>query len=129
MKKAMDAAKSVRDTAVKLVDVSSREYDIIILGATGYTGKLTVAQMCRRGKGVKFAVAGRSVEKVTKVVDEIVEELKLGDFRPKVLHGDTSDVASLDALCSQCRVLVSLVGPYQIHGLPVVEACLRAGTH
>ena len=130
MKKAFDVVKNVRDAAVHVIDVSSREYDIIILGATGYTGKLTVAQMCRRGKGIKFAVAGRSVDKVTKVVDQIAAELNLSaDARPTVLHGDTSDVASLDALCNQCRVLVSLVGPYQIHGIPVVEACLRTGTH
>ncbi len=101
----------------------SRPFDIVLFGATGFTGAL-VAQYLKlhAPPGTRLALAGRSQQKLDAL------KSSLGVDWP-VLLADSSDAAALTALAKQTRVVCTTVGPYAKHGLPLVEACAREGTH
>ncbi len=103
-----------------------RNYHLILLGATGFTGRL-VAQYLLQTYGVdkelKWAMAGRNMEKLKKVRSE------LGDEAIPLLQADALNAASLDALTQQTKVLCTTVGPYAKYGSEVVASCVRSGTH
>jgi short subunit dehydrogenase-like uncharacterized protein len=108
------------------IDPAQRDFDLIIFGATGFTGRL-VAEYLLKTYGaageVAWAVAGRSAVKLDAVMDEIGAPKSL----PR-LAADASDAASLAALVARTRVVVTTVGPYQLYGEPLVVACAAAGT-
>ncbi len=95
-----------------------REFDVIVYGATGYTGRL-VAEYLKDKAGFKWAMAGRSLAKLEEVRDLIGA---LADT-PLVV-ADASDPASLDAMCKRSKVVLSTVGPYQLYGNELVAACV-----
>ncbi|GAA4939714.1 short subunit dehydrogenase-like uncharacterized protein [Nonomuraea thailandensis] len=96
-----------------------RPYDIVLFGASGFTGALTAAYLARAaGPGTRWALAGRDRAKLE----------RLGLDVP-VLTADATDAASLAALVRQTRVLATTVGPYVLRGEPLVAACADAGTH
>ena len=101
-------------------------FDIVVFGATGFTGRLVAEYLNARGAGggaVAWAMAGRSREKLAQVRALIGAT----DAVP-LLQADAADAASLAALVAQARVVISAVGPYQRHGEPLVRACAEAGT-
>lgn len=104
----------------------SRTYDLILFGASGFTGRL-VAEYLFRTYGVaeqlKWAMAGRNPEKLRAVRSTI------GNEDIPILTADSLDPDSLDALCGQTRVLCTTVGPYAQYGSEVVAACVRQATH
>jgi short subunit dehydrogenase-like uncharacterized protein len=102
--------------------MSEREFDVIVFGATGYTGRL-VAEHLLKSSGVKWAMAGRSKDKLADVRAEIGAPASL----PLVV-ADVNDKASLDAMVKRTKVLITTAGPYQLYGSPVVAACAAAGT-
>ena len=99
-----------------------REYDIIVWGASGFTGKLVVDYMAQQQgvSNLKWAVAGRNVEKVRQV---------LGDRDIPIIQADSNDSESINALVQQGRVILTTVGPYARYGSSLVEACAAHGTH
>ncbi len=99
-----------------------REFDIIIYGATGYTGRL-VAEYLMGKDGLKWAMAGRSLDKLASVRDEIGAPADI----PLVV-ADASDPASIDMMAKRARVIISTVGPYQLYGDELVAACVANGT-
>lgn len=99
-----------------------REFDIIVYGATGYTGRL-VAEYLKGKKGLSWAMAGRSIDKLAEVRDEIGAPADT----PLVV-ADSSDPASLDRLAKRARVIITTVGPYQLYGNELVAACVANGT-
>ncbi|MEN9799432.1 MAG: hypothetical protein RL653_3128 [Pseudomonadota bacterium] len=106
--------------------MSTRPWDIVLFGATGFTGALTAEYLARHAPAkLKLALAGRNREKL--------EALKARLGEPAagwgVLEADAASAASLESLAASTRVLVTTVGPYARHGLPLVEACARSGTH
>jgi short subunit dehydrogenase-like uncharacterized protein len=101
---------------------SAREFDIIVYGATGYTGRL-VAEYLKDKAGLKWAMAGRSLAKLQEVRDFV----GAAKDTPLVV-ADASDPASLDAMCKRAKVILTTVGPYQLYGEPLVAACVEAGT-
>nr|WP_297428913.1 saccharopine dehydrogenase NADP-binding domain-containing protein [uncultured Actinotalea sp.] len=106
--------------------MTSRDHDVVVFGATGFVGALTAEHLALHAPaGTRIALAGRSREKVERVRDGLPERAR--DW--PVLVADSSDAASLAAMAGAAHVVVSTVGPYLRHGLPVVEACARAGTH
>lgn len=106
--------------------MTSREHDVIVLGATGFAGALVAEHLARHAPpGARVALAGRSREKV----ERTRAALPARALDWPVLVADTGDPASLAALAASTRVVATTVGPYLQHGLPVVEACARAGTH
>ncbi|KAF5217371.1 hypothetical protein C3747_54g111 [Trypanosoma cruzi] len=102
----------------------SREFSLIVLGATGYTGKLVCEYLARLGssKVGPWAIAGRNKEKLDQLKKEIGVNLS-------VLVADITSPSSLDKLCASTSVLISCAGPFTYFGMPVVEACVRCQTH
>ena len=102
------------------------EFDIIVYGATGFTGRLIAEHLAARygvGGEVKWAMAGRSREKLEAVRDEI--------GAPKdtpLVVADAADPASLNAMVGRAKAIISTVGPYQLYGSDLVAACVAAGT-
>jgi len=102
-------------------DRDSRPYDVVLLGATGFTGGLTAAYLAEHADGARWALAGRSKEKLEQVRD------RLGVDVPLVV-ADATDRGSLADLAEQAKVVATTVGPYLQHGEPLVAACAAAGT-
>ncbi|MBG0833208.1 saccharopine dehydrogenase NADP-binding domain-containing protein [Planomonospora sp. ID67723] len=101
-----------------------RPYDIVLFGATGFTGGLTAEYLARSaGPGRRWALAGRN----RAGLEAVRERIGLPDL--PLLHADATDPASLAALARQTRVVATTVGPYISYGEPLVAACARAGTH
>jgi short subunit dehydrogenase-like uncharacterized protein len=102
------------------------EFDIIVYGATGYTGRLVaeyLAQAYGVGGEVKWAMAGRSPDKLAAVRDEI--------GAPKdtpLIVADADDAASVKAMVARTKAVITTVGPYQLYGEGLVAACAEAGT-
>ena len=101
-----------------------REYDVIIWGATGFTGKLVSTYMAKNygGGNLRWALAGRSESKLNEVSANIGGNVDL-------LLADASDPESLDQLVPKARVILTTVGPYARYGSEMVAACARHGTH
>jgi short subunit dehydrogenase-like uncharacterized protein len=102
-----------------------RDLDIVLFGATGFTGALTAAYLAENAPdGLRWALAGRNQERLAEVragLGPAYADLEL-------LHADVADPASLAALAERTRVLITTVGPFLQHGEPVVRACADAGT-
>ena len=98
-----------------------REYDVIIWGATGFTGKLVTRYMKQNylGGNLKWAVAGRDSSKLA----------ELGIPETNRLLANSNDKESIDALVQKARVILTTVGPYARYGRSLVEACATRGTH
>ena len=106
---------------------AAREFDIIVYGATGFTGRLVaeylVQHYAARADAPTWAMAGRSADKLAEVRDLI--------GAPKdtpLIVADASDPASLDSMAARAQVILTTVGPYQLYGEPLVAACVKAGT-
>jgi len=104
----------------------ARIYDIVVYGATGYTGRLVTEYLAQTygGSGLKWAMAGRSAAKLAEVRDLIGAPADTS-----LVVADSDDPASLAALAASTRAIVTTVGPYQLYGTPVLAACVAAGTH
>lgn len=107
-------------------NVVKREFDLIVYGATGYTGHLVaeyLATVYRGEDAPSWAIAGRSIEKLQQVRAEIGAA---GDL-PLVM-ADAGEPATLRAMCERAAVIITTVGPYQLHGAYLVAACAATGT-
>lgn len=106
-----------------------RSYDFVLFGATGYTGGLTAEYLARNApSGARWALAGRNRDRLDAV------RARLADLNPacaalELLVVDAEDSAGLARVARQTRVVISTVGPYALHGEPLVRACADAGTH
>ena len=106
----------------------SRTYDVVVFGATGFTGGLTAAELARRAPaGCRWAIAGRDRTRLEGVRAGLAaDDPALADL-PLVV-ADVSDDDSVRDLAASTRVLITTVGPYLLHGDPVVAACAAEGT-
>jgi len=106
--------------------MSERELDVVVFGASGYTGKL-VAEYIQSEYGengsVKWAIAGRNREKL----EGIREELGLSSDL-SILEVDSNDQGSLNAMTGSTKCVLTTVGPYQLYGSNLVESCAKNGT-
>ena len=103
---------------------SDAEFDLIVYGATGYTGRLVaehLAQRYRVGGEVKWAMAGRSRAKLEQVRDEIGAPAET-----PLIVADADDPTSLDAMVRRAKAVITTVGPYQLYGNELVAACVKA---
>ena len=103
---------------------ATRDYDIVLYGATGFVGKLTAQYLARTGGNARIALAGRSPDRLLAVRETLGESAQSWP----VLQADASSPSTLDALAAQTQVVVTTVGPYSRYGLPLVAACAAAGT-
>ncbi|MEM1106085.1 MAG: saccharopine dehydrogenase NADP-binding domain-containing protein [Pseudomonadota bacterium] len=102
-----------------------REFDMVIYGATGFTGRLVAEYMAQShaARAGRWAMAGRSAEKLAAVRDM----LDLPGDTPLIV-ADAADAASLKAMAERTKVVCTTVGPYTLYGEPLVAACVEAGT-
>jgi short subunit dehydrogenase-like uncharacterized protein len=107
---------------------SARTYDVALLGATGFTGALTAVELAARAPAdLRWALAGRNRDKLAAVRDRVTAAHPEAPV-PELVLADVEDPGSLDALAASTRVLTTTVGPYVVHGDPVVAACAKNGT-
>ena len=105
---------------------TDREFDLVVFGATGFVGVLLAGYLAEAAPdGVRVALAGRSRDRLERVRAGLLARAR----EWPLVTADSADPASLEALARSARVVVTTVGPYAQYGLPLVEACARAGTH
>jgi short subunit dehydrogenase-like uncharacterized protein len=104
----------------------SREFDIVLWGATGFTGRLVADYLVRNylggDTGLRLALAGRNKEKLERVANEV------GAPQLPILIGDSFNADALNAIAAKTEVLITTVGPYTKYGAALVAACARNGT-
>ena len=104
------------------------EYDVVLYGATGFTGKLVAKYLanhpeCRR---IRWAISGRNPNKL----NELSAALENSGALPGLVVADTADPTSIDAMVSSARVVITTAGPFSEYGgRSVVECCARRGRH
>ncbi len=101
-----------------------REHDIVVYGATGFVGKLTAQYLAAAGGGARIALAGRSPDRLLAVRESLGEQAQSWPL----ITADAEQPSTLAAMAASTRVLITTVGPYLRHGLPLVAACAAAGT-
>ncbi len=105
--------------------MSDKSFDVVIYGATGFTGKLVVEYMQEKygnDESVSWAIAGRSKEKLIAVS----EDLKLGPNVPNLLV-DSNDTDSIVSMVQQAQCVLTTVGPYQLYGANILQQCVIHG--
>jgi short subunit dehydrogenase-like uncharacterized protein len=108
--------------------VADRSYDIVVFGATGFTGALTAEYLARHAPaGARWALAGRSPQKLEEVRRRLSAAAPAA-AEVSLLHADSTDPGSLRELAEATHVVITTVGPYIRYGEPLVAACAAAGT-
>src|SRR3984885_1161942 len=106
--------------------MKSKKFDIVVYGATGFTGQLVAEYLAAHYKNdtqLKWAMAGRSLDKLKSVRDAIGAPADI-----PLIVADASDPASLKAMIDQTRSVISTVGPYLLYGSELLAACVATGT-
>jgi len=137
---------SVEIAESDIIPQKDRQYDVVLLGASGYTGSFAVTHLVETyGTGgnkndddnnkemVKWAIAGRSKSKLIKTLENVAMELGIDKTEivnnVDILIVDTSDATTMPNLVKNTRVVATTAGPFQLYGSPVVEYCAKYGTH
>ncbi|XP_030051806.1 saccharopine dehydrogenase-like oxidoreductase [Microcaecilia unicolor] len=116
---------------------AERAYELVVLGASGFTGQFVVQEVARvaagdefRSSGLRWAVAGRSRPKLEEVLRKAAETLEMPQLKSDIdiIICDVGDPSSLEAMCKQTSAVLNCVGPYRFYGEPVVKACIENGT-
>ncbi|MEQ9562611.1 MAG: saccharopine dehydrogenase NADP-binding domain-containing protein [Woeseiaceae bacterium] len=106
----------------------NRPFDIVVWGATGFTGRLVVEYLFEHyppGNGVKWAAAGRNRDRL----DQVLAQVGGAQHSIPSIIADSNDSNSLHSLATSTRVVLTTVGPYAKYGTGLVEACATLGTH
>ena len=102
---------------------TQRDFDIVVYGATGFTGALVAEYLHEHHRAISWAIAGRSQTKL----DELKSTINAPDLATIV--ADSSRIDDMMRLAAATKVIISTVGPYARFGTPLVEACAAEGTH
>jgi short subunit dehydrogenase-like uncharacterized protein len=105
---------------------SAKKFDIVVYGATGFTGQLVAEYLATRYKNdaqLKWAMAGRSLDKLKSVREAIGAPADT-----PLIVADASDAASLNAMVAETKSVITTVGPYQLYGNELIAACVATGT-
>jgi short subunit dehydrogenase-like uncharacterized protein len=109
------------------VNARDRPFDVVLFGATGFTGGLTAEYLARNAPGgCRLALAGRNRDKLERLRSRLVQAGAPDDLA--LLHADVNEPSSLREVAEAARVVVTTVGPYINYGEPLVAACAAAGT-
>ncbi|OBG55128.1 trans-acting enoyl reductase family protein [Mycobacterium sp. E735] len=103
---------------------TERDFDIVVYGATGFSGGLTARYLAGAAGAARVALAGRSRDRLAATRGALGPAAR--DW--PLIVADVSDPSTLDAMAARARVVLTTVGPYTNYGLPVVAACVKAGT-
>lgn len=109
--------------------MTTRNYDVVLFGATGFTGGLTAEYLAHHApQKTRWAIAGRSLDKLTAVRERLAGINPACATLP-LLVTEADDATALAGIAAQSKVIVTTVGPYLKYGEPLVKACAEAGTH
>ena len=100
----------------------NKDIDIVIYGATGFTGQLCVKYFQSQGPEIKWAIAGRNLGKLQTVSKNLAPDIE-------ILVADSDDEAGLNDICSRSKVVLSTAGPFHRYGSKLVKACVENGSH
>ena len=124
----MSASSSAARPAAKQAAKSDRQFDVVLFGATGFVGRQTAAYFAGhadvKSSGLRWALAGRNQAKLEEVRKNTVGAKDAG-----VVVAAADDIAALNALAKNARVVLSTAGPFALYGEQLVAACVRHGTH
>lgn len=103
---------------------ATKEFDVVLYGATSFVGKLTAKYLATfvKDKDIRVAIAGRSMDKLTALSDE------LNNPDVGVIIANSNEPDSLDAMTQKTKAIITTVGPYTEYGEPLVRACVKNGT-
>ena len=106
--------------------MSERKFDVIVFGATGYTGKLVAEYMKDEygdDESIKWAIAGRNMEKLMLVKNDLGLKDEI-----EMIEVDSSDIDALNKMTCSTKCVLTTVGPYQLYGSDLVQSCANNGT-
>ena len=106
----------------------SAEFDVIVHGASGFTGRLVAEHFAKHHPETKWAMSGRNADKLAAVRDEIGAQTGTDMADTPLIVADADDPASLRAMVRRTKAVLTTVGPYQLYGSDLVAACAEAGT-
>jgi len=104
---------------------TSKKYDIVLMGATGFTGKLVAKYLSEQAQaeGFSWAIAGRSESKLRELQKSLDASI------PEIMVADVKNAVSVSEMCRQACVLMNAAGPFNLYGRVVVDACIASGAH
>ncbi|KAF9919449.1 hypothetical protein FBU30_011024 [Linnemannia zychae] len=111
----------------------SKTYDLTIFGATGFTGKLILEEVLRtaskafNGQPIRVAIAGRSRERLEKVLAGLPTTEGANQIQPDIIIADAQDENSMRAMCRVSKAVIAAAGPFRFMGEAVVSACIQEG--
>lgn len=99
-----------------------RKFDLVIYGATGFTGRLAVRYMMSTGRGdnLRVAIARRDSKKLALLQQDC-------EIKPEIIIADSSQPESIDEMVRQTKVVLSFAGPFSLYGEPIIAACAKWG--
>ncbi len=106
--------------------MSERKFDVIVFGATGYTGKLVAEYMKDEygdDENIKWAIAGRNMDKLMLVKNDLGLKDEI-----EMIEVDSSDIDALNKMTCSTKCVLTTVGPYQLYGSDLVQSCANNGT-
>lgn len=108
---------------------AARQYDLVLFGATGFTGGLTADYLAAHAPAeMRWALVGRNRSKLDAVATRLAAAAAPEAPKPDVLVADAADREALDEIAAKTKVVITTVGPYALYGEPLVAACASAGT-
>lgn len=101
------------------------KYDIVLFGATGFTGLLIAQYIDSKAKteNIKWAIAGRDTDKLKNIQASLLHS------QPDIITADIKNSTSIDNMTSKTKILMNAVGPFNLYGREVVKSCINKGTH
>lgn len=106
----------------------AKRFDVIIFGATGYTGKYAIRNAIEILKGMQWAVAGRNKSKLEETLRDSGRKMNEDLSKIPIVIADVADEKSIQEMAKQAKVIVNCCGPYHLYGEVVVKACVENGT-
>ena len=106
--------------------MSEQKFDVIVFGATGYTGKLVAEYMKNEygdDENIKWAIAGRNMDKLMLVKNDLGLKDEI-----EMIEVDSSDIDALNKMTCSTKCVLTTVGPYQLYGSDLVQSCANNGT-
>jgi hypothetical protein len=104
------------------------EFDVVLFGATGFTGQITARYLAARQGNFTFAIAGRNQAKLDALVDSIEDDIATVRV-PATIVADALELEGVRAMARRGKVVLTAAGPYAKYGAKVVEACAIEGVH
>jgi len=105
---------------------ADKKFDFVVYGASGFTGRLVVEYLNSKYSGdtnISWAMAGRSIDKLNKVKDDLGIEDSI-----QLIEVDSNNIDSINLMMSKTKCVITTVGPYQLYGNDIVKSCVETGT-